>query len=280
MRFFGFRDRDRAHRRDHAPLTVLQIIDLVEAEGDGLEAGAAELIGVMQSNEPIVFPRRKVAIHLGQERAAAARQELRRVGRVLDRMAEHEAARPAGQPNQAPQLAGVLAQLGVAVLVVAKKMGGRCVDDDEIKRTERFDLRQQRVGVEGARNEDDVAGAVTAENGIIADNAHPHVIGIFADQIGDPAARDLVPVKKAAAVDELGNAERDRGLSVAGLPGERIDEAALQNAVDQVVRRDEVADEISLAEDLELRRRRGRSEEPPRRGRPGRRRYGPARSNR
>jgi len=41
----------------------------------------------------VVLPQREVAVHLVEESAAAARQELRRVGDVLDGMAEWNDAR-------------------------------------------------------------------------------------------------------------------------------------------------------------------------------------------
>jgi len=52
----------------------------------------------------------------------------------------------------------MFSQFRIAVLIVAEEIGRRGIDDDEIEFAEGLNLLQQRVSIEGAGYEDDVAG--------------------------------------------------------------------------------------------------------------------------
>src|SRR5262245_5372946 len=101
----AFRYRDGAPRRDQPSETVGQRGrgDRVDPERDRLDARTADLAGVVQADDVAVPPCRQIPVHLGEECAAAARQQLLGLSDVLDRVAEHEDTRAAWQGGEGPQ---------------------------------------------------------------------------------------------------------------------------------------------------------------------------------
>ena len=80
------------------------------------------------------------------------------------------------------------------------------------------------------------------------DQPHAYVVWIFAGKVDNaPLFNGMAAQHRAGleCADQFREQQRYRSLGVAGLTCERIDEAALKNALDQIVRRLEVFKEVS-----------------------------------
>ena len=198
-----------------------------------------------------VLDAHQVAVDLGQERAAAARQQVVHV-RVLDRVAGDQDGRPARQVDERAQHARVGAQLHVVVLVVAGVVGRRWCRRSAGERPVRGRLGVDLLADRLLRRESSVNGMNTTSivSGSSPSSSHSLIQRVRTSSGFSPAKNSTRPFSTSRPASGMPCAtctamqQRNRGLAAAGRAGERVDVAPLQQAVDQVVRRHEAGDEL------------------------------------
>ncbi len=141
--------------------------------------------------------------------------------------------------------------LCVRQFVLAVEVGRRRIDDDEVHTVQPlhfgFDPCSHGFDAEGAGNERNPS-LVVAIQILVAKNAHAEIIGILAREIDDLSFFCCMPAKgglRIAATDEPRNQQGKGGLAMAGLRGQRVDKATLQDTVEQIVRRNKTREKIS-----------------------------------
>src|SRR5262249_42657748 len=76
-----------------------------------------------------------------------------------------------------------------------------------------------------------------------------NIIRILADEINDPSLLNSVRPEarvRIGAADSAGEQKRERSFAVAGLCRQGVDEAPLQHAIDEIIRRNEVGEKVRL----------------------------------
>src|SRR6266849_703217 len=175
-------------------------------------------------------------------------------------MAQDEDARGTRQRRERAEHPRMCSHLGVAQFILAVEVGRRGIDDDEINATEPLRLGgypcSHCFNAEGAGDERNLGLAVVMQI-LVTDNSHAEIVGILAGEIDNSSLFCRMPAKGGlgmAAADEPRNQQGERGLAMAGLRCQRVNKATLQDAIEQIIRRNKSLKKISYGYDQVCRR--------------------------
>jgi hypothetical protein len=138
----------------------------------------------------VVLPCGEVAVDFSEKRATTTREQLRRVHGVFDRVTQHHDTGPTRQRREDAQ----------HVLIGTEKVRSGGVNDNDVNALKFARLGDTPVvhlpNVENAGNvRGAVCGTVQAQ-GVGPNDAHPYIVGVFANQIDAAPFLDLVACER------------------------------------------------------------------------------------